>query len=86
MIKVNCAHIEMSGPKFLIEAELATLFNSINKDGKFTKEEMHQIVDDGFMTDDELNARFVESCEKSGKSEEEAMAEAAVMGLLGSLL
>ena len=42
MIKVNCWHIETSGPKFLIAAELAILFNSINKDCTFTKEEMHK--------------------------------------------
>lgn len=46
MIKVNCGCIETSGPKFLIQAELATLFHSINKDSMFTKEEIHQIVDD----------------------------------------
>lgn len=86
MIKVNCGHIETSGPKFLIMAELATLFNSINKSGMFTKEEMHKVVDDGFMTDDELDARFVESCEESGKSKEDAMAEAMIVSLLGSLL
>lgn len=86
MIKVNCGHIETSGPKFLIAAELATLFNSINKSGTFTKEEMHKIVDDGFMTDDELNARFAESCEESGKSKEDAMVEAMIVSLLGSIL
>lgn len=86
MIKVNCGCIETSGPKFLIQAELATLFHSINKDSMFTKEEIHQIVDDGFMTDEELDARFAENCEESGKSKEDAMAEALIVSLLGSLL
>lgn len=86
MIKVNCGHIETSGPKFLIAAELATLFNSINKSGTFTKEEMHKIVNDGFMTDEELDARVEESCKKSGQSVEEGLAEAAVIATLGSLL
>lgn len=85
MIKVNCGHIETSGPKFLIAAELAILFNSINKDSTFTKEEMYKIVDDGFMTDEELNARFAEICEESGKSEEDAMAEALSVSLLSSI-
>lgn len=86
MIKVNCGHIETSGHKILIQAELATLFHSISKDSMFTKEEIHQIVDDGFMTDEELDARFAESCAESGKSEEDAIAEALIVSLLGSLL
>lgn len=86
MIKVELGHIETSGPKFIIAAELVTLFNNFNRQGDFTKEEIHQIVDDGFMTDEELDARFIENCKKSGMSKEEAMAEAAVVSLLGSLL
>lgn len=86
MIKVELGHIEMSGPKFVIAAELATLFNSFNRDGDFTKEEIHQIVDDGFLTDEELNARVEEKCKKSGQSVEEGMKEAAVLATLGSLL
>lgn len=86
MIKVELGHIETSGPKFLIQAELATLFHSMNKNSMFTKEEIHQIVDDGFMSEEELDARFAESCEESGKSEQDAMAEALIVSLLGSLL
>lgn len=86
MIKVELGHIETSGPKFIIAAELATLFNNFNRQGDFTKEEIHQIVDDGFMTDEELDARFTENCKKSGMSKDEAMAEAAVVSLLSSLL
>ncbi len=86
MIKVELGHIETSGPKFIIAAELATLFNNFNRQGDFTKEEMHKIVDDGFMTDEELDAKVEESCKKSGQSVEDGMKEAAVLAILGSLL
>ena len=86
MIKVEFGHIETSGPKFIIAAELATLFNNFNKQGGFTKEEIHQIVDDGFLTDEELDARVKECCKKSGQSVEEGMAEATVVAMLSSLL
>lgn len=86
MIKVELGHIETSGPKFIIAAELATMFNSMNKHGMFTKEEIHQFVDDGFMTDEELDAKVEESCKESGQSVEEGMNEAAVLAMLGRLL
>lgn len=86
MIKAEFGHIETSGPKFVIAAELATLFNSMNRHGMFTKEEAHKLVDDGFMTDEELDARVEESCKKSGQSVEDGMKEAAVLAILGSLL
>ena len=86
MIKVELGHIETSGPKFVIAAELATMFNSMNKHGMFTKEEVHKLVDDGFMTDEELDAKVEESCKKSGQSVEDGMKEAAVLAILGSLL
>ena len=86
MIKAEFGHIETSGPKFLISAELATLFHSFSKNSIFTKEEIHQIVDDGFMSEEELDARFAESCEESGKSEQDAMAEAVIASLLSSIL
>ena len=86
MIKVELGHIETSGPKFIIMAELATLFNNFNRQGDFTKEEIQQIVNDGFLTDEELDAKFTENCKKSGQSVEDAMAEAVVVSLLSSLL
>lgn len=86
MIKVELGHIETSGPKFVIAAELATMFNSMNKHGMFTKEEVHKLVDDGFMTDEELDAKVEDTCKKSGQSVEEGMAEAALLAMLGSLL
>lgn len=86
MIKAEFGHIETSGPKFLIAAELATLFHSFNKNSMFTKEEVHSLVDDGFMSEEELDAKFAESCEESGKSEQDAMAEALIASLLSSIL
>lgn len=86
MIKVELGHIEISGPKFIIAAELATLFNNFNRHGDFTKEEIYKMVDDGFLTDEELDARVEESCKKSGQSVEDSMKEAAVLTILGSLL
>lgn len=86
MIKVELGHIETSGPKFIIAAELATLFNNFNRQGDFTKEEIYKIVDDGFLTDEELDAKVEESCKKSGQSIEEGMAEAAALAIFSSLL
>ena len=87
MIKVNCGHIEVQGPKLIIEAELATLFHYWADNGTFTKERLQEIVNDGFLTEEELDDRIEKEKKKNGITDEQEESDMqtieALVGLMG---
>lgn len=86
MIKVNCEHIEVQGPRLIVEAELATLFHHWADSGTFTKERLHQIVDDGFLTDEELDDRIEKGKKKNGITDEQEESDMQMIGALVGLM
>ena len=86
MIKVNCGCIETQGPKIIIEAELATLFHNFAKNDTFTKERLHQIVDDGFLTEEELDDRIEKEKKKNGITDEQEESDMQMIGALVDLM
>ena len=86
MIKVNCEHIEVQGPKLIVEAELATLFHHWADNGTFTKERLHQIVDDGFLTVEELDDRIEKEKKKNGITDEQEEHDMQMLGALVGLM
>lgn len=86
MIKVNCGHIEVAGPKIIIEAELATLCSYFANNDKFTKERLHQIVDDGFLTEEELDDRIEKQKKKNGITDEQEERDMQMIGALVDLM
>ena len=86
MIKVNCEHIVIQGPRIIIEAELATLFHHFAESDTFTKERLHQIVDDGFLTDEELNDRIEKEKKKNGITDEQEESDMQTIEALVGLM
>lgn len=86
MIKVNCGHIEVQGPKILIEAELATLFHYWADNGTFTKEKLQEIVNDGFLTEEELDDRIEKQEKENGITDEQKEHNMQMIGALVDLM
>lgn len=86
MIKVNCGCIETLGPRIIIEAELATLFHHFAENDTFTKERLHEIVNDGFLTVEELNDRIEKEKKKNGITDEQEERDMQMIGALVDLI
>ena len=86
MIKVNCGLIEVQGQKLIVEAELATLFHHFADMDTFTKERLHQIVDDGFLTEEELDDRIEKEKKKNGITDEQEESDMQMIGALVDLM
>lgn len=86
MIKVNCGSIELQGPKIIIEAELATLFHNFANNGTLTKERLHEIVDDGFLTEEELDDRIEKQKKENGITDEQEESDMQMIGALVDLM
>lgn len=86
MIKVNCEHIEVQGPKLIIEAELATLFNYWADNGTFTKERLQELVNDGFLTEEELDDRIEKEKKKNGITDKQEEHDMQMLGALVGLM
>ena len=54
MIKCDLAKVGWSGPKILLQTEVATLLHSMIKNEVFTPEEIDKIVVDAKKTEEEL--------------------------------
>jgi len=86
MIKVNCGHIEVQGPRILIEAELATLFHYWAYNGTFTKERLQEIVNAGFLIEEELDDRIEKEKKKNGVTDEQEERDMQMIGALVDLM
>ena len=86
MIKVSCGHVTVLGPEIIIGAELATLFHHFAESDTFTKKRLHQIVDDGFLTEEELNDRIEKEKKKNGIIDEQEESDMQMIGALVDLM
>lgn len=64
MIKVNKGKIYLEGARTLIRAELSTLIYSLINDGILTKEQVKKDVEQGFLTEKELDQLMNENKKK----------------------
>lgn len=55
MIKVNKGKVYLEGKRPLIRAELSTLIYSLINDGILTKEQVKKDVEQGFLTEKEID-------------------------------
>ena len=60
MILVDDNIIKVNGSKIILKAELASLFRSFKGNTSITKEDCHEMVDLGFLSDEELHDKFKE--------------------------
>lgn len=60
MILIDDNIIKVTGSKLVIKAELASLFRSLKGNTSLTKDDCHEMVDLGFLSDEELHDKFKE--------------------------
>ena len=76
MIKCDVAKVNWSGPKIILNAEVATLLHSMIKNGVFTPEEIDDIVANAKKTDEQV-AEEAEAARKEASPEQVAFADMA---------
>lgn len=86
MIKCDFANVSWSGPKIILNAEVATLLHSMIKNEVFTPEEIDDIVANAKKTDEQV-AEEAEAARKEASPEQVAFADMAtdLMDLLMKL-
>lgn len=86
MIKSCNGKIEVSGPDFIVQADLASVINQFYRDGRFTKEQIQDVVDTAFMSDEELKDSVNKHLEEIGMTKDEAVASAMLASIFGDIL
>ena len=76
MIKCDFAKVGWSGPKIILNAEVATLLHSMIKRGVFTPEEIDDIVANAKKTDEQV-AEEAEAVKREASPEQIAFADMA---------
>ena len=76
MIKCDLAKVGWSGPKIILQTEVATLLHSMIKNGVFTPEEIDEIVVDAKKTAEEMAAE-VDALAKKASPEHVAFVDMA---------
>lgn len=86
MIKSKKGNIKLEGNKGIIKADLCCVMRALKEEKSFTKEEMLELVEDAYLSDEELHKKAEEAIEKlieiilretEGKADEQKEMETA---------